>query len=184
MIWFTADTHFCHENVIEHSKRPYTSLEEMELAMISAWNASVAKGDVVYHLGDFALSWGVKTKPHILEVFSALNGTKHLIKGNHDRKEVTTLPWASVSDYKELKVDLGGPHKQRIVLCHYALRTWNQMHRGSWMLHGHSHGSLPDHGGKIIDVGIDRFPHLVNIPEVAWIMESRGVFAEDHHQPE
>ncbi|MGK3946735.1 hypothetical protein ABK046_51280, partial [Streptomyces caeruleatus] len=63
--------------------------------------------------------------------------------------------WGGIHDKLEIKVDVGGPHKQRLVLDHYAHRTWNQMHRGAIMLHGHSHGSLLDTGGKIADAGVD-----------------------------
>ncbi len=33
-IFFTADTHFGHENVIQFDKRPFASADEMDLWMI------------------------------------------------------------------------------------------------------------------------------------------------------
>lgn len=45
---------------------------------------------------------------------------------------------------------------QRIVLCHYAMRVWDQSHYGTWHLHGHSHGTLPDIKEMLsCDVGVD-----------------------------
>lgn len=47
-----------------------------------------------------------------------------------------------------------GRRPQVIVLCHYALRVWDQSHYGAWHLYGHSHGNLPSQGLSF-DVGID-----------------------------
>ncbi len=67
-----------------------------------------------------------------------LPGRKHLVTGNNDPAAVTALPgWASVQPYAEITVD-----STALVLCHYAFRTWRDMGRGAWNLHGHSHGRL------------------------------------------
>ncbi len=42
----------------------------------------------------------------------------------------------------------------RLVLCHYALRTWRDMGRGAVNLHGHSHGRLAPMTRQY-DVGVD-----------------------------
>jgi len=185
-IWFTSDSHFNHQKIISYSHRPFASLAEMELAMISNWNECVSRGDLVYHLGDFALTWGNRDVEVIDELLAKLNGTKILISGNHDRKEVTeNKRWASVHQLQEIKVDRNGETKQRIVLCHYPLRVWNRMHHGAWMLHGHSHGSLEDVGGKSMDVGVDcRNFRPVSIDEVANFMEKREIISFDHHSSE
>lgn len=184
-IWFTADTHFNHENIIEYSSRPFPGLYQMTDKIIDNWNYRVLPGDTIYHLGDFALSWGKKHAEVIDRLLARLNGQKFLVKGNHDRDEVTKNPrWVQVKDYHEIKVDLGDVHKQRIVMSHYAMRTWNQMHRGAWMLHGHSHGSLEDIGGKTLDVGVDCYDfHPVSLGEVAESMRLREVTSYDHHEP-
>ena len=52
MIYFTADTHFGHENVIRFCDRPFSSANEMDEAMIANWNARVMGNDTVYILGD------------------------------------------------------------------------------------------------------------------------------------
>ena len=183
MIWFTADTHFNHGNIVSYSSRPFDDLEDMTERIIEQWNERVNHGDLVYHLGDFALSWGKRDFDPIDWILSRLNGNKWLIRGNHDREEVYKNPrWNKVEFYHELKVDLGGVHKQRIVLCHYAMRVWNQMHRGSWMLHGHSHGNLSDIGGKSMDVGVDCHDYRpISLDEVAQYMANREFVSYDHH---
>ena len=182
-IWFTADTHFNHANVIEYSCRPFRDLHHMTEALVDNWNAVVKQGDTVYHLGDFALSWGKKHAEVIDSLLSRLNGKKWLIKGNHDREEVTKNPrWHAVRDYHELKVDCGEAHRQRIVLSHYAMRVWNQCHRGAWMLHGHSHGNLADIGGKTWDVGVDKCDYFpVSFEAMKNLMAEREIVKVDHH---
>jgi calcineurin-like phosphoesterase family protein len=185
MIFFTSDHHFNHDAIIQHGKRRFVNLDHMAQSFIANWNSVVTPACTVYHLGDFALSWGGKHKSVIDGILSQLNGSKHLIIGNHDRKEVSGNPrWCSVQHYKELKIDLGGVHKQRIVLSHYPLRSWNQMHRGAWMLHGHSHGNLEDIGGKIMDVGVDTHTlyGLYSLEDVQRIMSTREFVAQDHHE--
>lgn len=184
-IFFTSDTHFLHDNIIRMSGRPYADVKEMESALIDNWNREVTRRDTVYVLGDFAISYGKKHAKDVNRILDSLVGNKILITGNHDRKEVTRSPhWAKVTPYQEIKLDLGGEHKQRIVMCHYALRVWNQMHRGSWMLHGHSHANLPDIGGKIMDVGVDN-PVCeyapISLDSVANIMSHRDIITYDHH---
>jgi calcineurin-like phosphoesterase family protein len=182
-VWFTSDTHFNHAKIIEYSQRPFADVEEMTEVMIERWNKRVKPGDLIYHLGDFALSWGRQHADLVDGILSRLNGQKWLIVGNHDRDEVVENDrWVKVKDLHEIKVDLGGVHKQRIMMCHYPLRSWSQMHRGSWMLHGHCHGNLSDVGGKILDVGVDVWGYApVSLEWVAEYMGKREVVVCDHH---
>jgi calcineurin-like phosphoesterase family protein len=184
-IWFTSDTHFNHANIIEHSARPFADLDDMTETLIARWNERVNYSDTVYHLGDFALSWGKKHKSLVDGLLERLHGNKTLIVGNHDRDEVTKNPrWSAVKHYHELKIDLGGVHKQRIVLSHYAFRTWNQIHRGSWMLYGHSHSNLTDIGGKTMDVGVDCHDYYpIRVEQIAAFMAGRDIVSCDHHLP-
>lgn len=81
-VFFTADMHFGHENVISFDKRPFETVEEMDEELIRRWNAKVDKGDLVYVLGD--MIW--KTRNGDAEaLIRSLNGQIILIKGNHDR---------------------------------------------------------------------------------------------------
>ena len=49
-IWFTADQHFGHTNIIEYCNRPYDTIDEMDADLIQYWNQVVGRYDVVYHL--------------------------------------------------------------------------------------------------------------------------------------
>ena len=148
--------------------------------MIANWNAVVAPGDLVYHLGDFAF---YRTQAEVEAVLSQLKGQKHLVEGNHDHKQVRRAKgWASVKDYYELKVDLGGKRKQLICLFHYPMMTWNGAHHGSWHLHGHCHGTLKESSTTRIDVGVPCFNYTpVSIEQIADEMSKKQYIVVDQH---
>jgi len=87
MIYFIADTHFGHKEIIQYCNRPFSSTDEMDEALIENWNKVVKKQDAVWHLGDFALRCDIEK---MQQIFSRLNGHKYLVMGNHDRHKVAT----------------------------------------------------------------------------------------------
>ena len=52
MIYFTADAHFGHANIIKMCERPHPDVETMNESMIAAWNERVHGNDTVYIVGD------------------------------------------------------------------------------------------------------------------------------------
>ncbi len=146
-VFFTSDTHFGDPRVLRLDRRPFPDLAAHDAALIAAWNARVAPEDEVWHLGDFALG---PTGPRLREILDALHGTKRLISGNNDGPDTLAAPgWAWVGPYAEVAVEA-----RRLVLCHYAFRTWNGIGRGALNLHGHSHGQLKPIPRQY-DVGVD-----------------------------
>ena len=143
MIYFTSDSHFSHANILKYCNRPFTDVHHMNTVLTNNWNSIIDQNDTVYFLGDFAMS----NYPE--KYFDRLNGKKHLVVGNHDKKNTVNLPWESKSDLLKINVD-----GQIIVLCHYSMRVWDRSHHGSWHLFGHSHGKLPPYGLSF-DVGVD-----------------------------
>jgi calcineurin-like phosphoesterase family protein len=145
--YFSSDHHFGHGAARGFYRRPFTSVDEMDRAMIERWNAVVAPDDLVWHLGDFAVRQSPQRVRFLLD---ALHGCKHLIVGNNDDARVTGCPgWQSIQAYAEITVDAIS-----VVLCHYAFRTWRDMAKGSVNLHGHSHGRLKPLPRQF-DVGVD-----------------------------
>ena len=132
------------------------STNRMDEALIANWNRVVAPTDIVYHLGDIFLYHNVK-KARLTR--ARLNGAIRLVSGNHDKvanQMRDAFDW--MKDYYEAKIpdEDGNGGNQRIVLMHYAMRTWNGSHRGAWNLYGHSHNTLPDlPDAKSFDVGVD-----------------------------
>ena len=177
-VWFTSDTHFGHRNVIEYSNRPFEHVDEMNETLIRNWNERVQPGDSVYHLGDFALC----PEKDAVNILRRLSGQKFLVWGNHDkrlRKNKDFIAfWTKTDNMMDIKVG-----EQRIVLCHFPMLTWNKSHHGSWNLHGHCHGSLPDDPHSLrIDVGVDPWQmHPVSYEELAERMALKRFVPVDHH---
>ena len=67
-IFFTADTHWGHRNIIRYCQRPFADVDEMNEALITNWNSTVGKDDIVFHLGDFAMGGSAEWSTPILEV--------------------------------------------------------------------------------------------------------------------
>lgn len=173
-IFFTADHHFGHENIIKFSERPFESLEHMNEELIKRWNEKIGENDIVYHLGDVSLG-----KPDVTrDILDRLNGKIHLIKGNHEYSALRVsdrFEW--IKDYYELSIEdeEATQGKQKIILFHYAMRTWNASHHGVWQLYGHSHGTLSDDEIALsIDIGVDcRNFYPVSYEEVKELMKKK-----------
>lgn len=151
-VLFTADTHFGHAGILAMSARPFSSIEEMDEAMIQGWNAVVRPTDIVHHVGDFAHR---ATPQRMKQIFDRLNGVKFLTWGNHDDGPTRKLPWAGPPQ-QITEVTVEGA---RLVLCHYGMRTWRGKHRGTLQLYGHSHNRLP--GSDLsTDVGVDAWGYV------------------------
>ena len=156
--WFTADTHFSHENIIKYcpdTRGHFNSAEEMNETLIENWNRIVRPIDSIWHLGDFA--WGSQVL--IKNLLSRLQGRIYIMGGNHDKKAFKTKFQAELihrgyienyfDNYLERTFD-----STFTVMNHYAQRTWNRAFHGSIHLYGHSHGTLPSFR-KSVDVGVD-----------------------------
>lgn len=83
-VFLIGDTHFGHVGVTQFLRsdgaklRPWDTVQEMDEALVANWNSVVRPQDKVYHLGDVVIN------RRALATLGRLNGTKVLIKGNHD----------------------------------------------------------------------------------------------------
>ena len=176
-IWFTADHHFGHENIIRYCDRPFKTVNEMNRVMTDRWNEVVKPDDTVYVVGDFSLA------DHAEVYVSKLNGREILfVPGSHDgwMKRILTRyegdPWERtriLSPIQELK-GYGIP----IVLGHYAMRTWPGSFHGSLHLYGHSHGRLEKTRlPRSMDVGVDTndfYPYRLDGIDIERLMDEDG----------
>ena len=97
-VFFTADQHFNHSNIIKYCNRPFKDSEEQTEKLIEKWNSVVGNDDEVWVLGDFFFFYRLSNINPTMEGFeiheknvrdctkilNRLNGSKNLIKGNHD----------------------------------------------------------------------------------------------------
>ena len=155
MTFFTSDQHFGHFNIIRLCSRPFGTVEEMDEALLSKWNAKVKADDTVYILGDLFFR-AAKVEP----ILKALNGRKHLIVGNHDhtwmKRVVASDYFASVQTLKEVEID-----GRVLTLCHYPMLSYPQARRG-YMVYGHIHNNVRDdywpliaRRSRMLNVGVD-----------------------------
>ena len=175
MIFFTADQHFFHKSIIKSTNRPWTTLEDMHRGLIRNWNARVTCHDIVYCIGDFALSNNTKS---IKALLSRLNGKIMLVPGNHDSKALRRLMGGSGGLLDS--VYILNENSYKIVMCHYPLLQWPGSNYNSICLCGHSHGNLSAsnphdlHRSLIMDVGVDCNNYApVSMDEVLENMEWR-----------
>lgn len=138
MNYYIADLHFGHKNCLAFDNREFESVEDHDEALIQRWNNAVGIDDDVWILGD--ISWHNATKT--IEIFNRLNGTKHLVIGNHDKKllrnkDIQSL-FVEIVDYKEIQID----ETNGIVLSHYPIPCYNKHFYGWIHLYGHVHVSF------------------------------------------
>lgn len=171
MKWFLSDVHFNHKKVIEYCDRPYTSVEEMNNAIIDSWNKYINPTDEVYFIGDFGIN---KQEVFNTDILNKLNGEKHIILGNHDfgfsrlhcNKNIEQINnkylkagWKSVQVIKHLKLN-----NEYNVICAHLPPNNNfdtrysdyklQNNSTQFYLNGHLHGHYRKFN-NMIDVGWD-----------------------------
>ena len=159
-IYVGSDFHWGHANVMKFnsSTRPYENLEHMDQTMISEWNRIVYPEDKVYMLGDISFHDLNKT----LQIMNVLNGTKVLVKGNHDKHLMRHAEFIdcfeSIHDILEIK-----HNKVKIIMCHFPIAHFNGCHREKVIhLHGHLHGMESGlEQWRILDVGMDATGQLL-----------------------
>ena len=147
-VFLVSDTHFGHAGVCRFTRddgftklRPWDNPDEMDEAMVKAWNETVKPTDKVYHLGDVVIN------RKALKTLHRLNGDKVLIKGNHDifRLEEYTQHFREVRAYHVMN---------GMILSHIPIHP-ESLGRFGVNIHGHLHSNrvMKDngYGGKVID---------------------------------
>jgi len=174
-VWFTADLHLGHVNIIGYCNRPFAGVAAMNDEIVRRWNDTVAAGDTVWVLGDVALG----QIDHSLALVDRMAGRKLLVAGNHDRC------WAGngrkARAWTERYVDAGFEvvHQGEVVVdiegagmtataCHFPYRgdshdedrylDHRPVDRGGWLLHGHVHDQWRQRD-RMINVGVDAWDY-------------------------
>ena len=155
--WYTADTHFGHENVIPFCGRPFRNGGHMDTVLIANLWEKVQPEDDLWILGDFAFGPKAKEQAYLEGLFGQLPGArKHLIIGNHDLEPTLVLPWDSISHLAEVR---DGPHNQAHTLCHYPMITWNHARRQALHMFGHVHNNWQG-SRNAVNVGVDQWDFM------------------------
>lgn len=186
-IFFTSDFHFSHRNIAKFCPtfRP-ANFDELDEIMIARWNETVSSDDVVYNLGDVSFSHDIK---QIEKVLRRLNGTHHLIYGNHDEliiqhverfkntpKHDGLMMLASAQDYLKLRLP---EINNTLILFHYPIQEWEGCQKGWYHLHGHIHHRMAPLAGRILNVGWDLHGKILSLEQVDGLL--RDLPASKHH---
>ncbi|GAF97624.1 unnamed protein product, partial [marine sediment metagenome] len=137
-LFFSADLHLGHAKIIDHCRRPFDSVGQMNECLVERWNETVAPGDTVYLLGDVA--YKADDADSLLD---RMHGNIRLVRGDHDKNPHTTKGRAiNLARFEQMipfgtEIEMAG---QLVVLCHFPMDSWEGKYEGSFMLHGHSHG--------------------------------------------
>lgn len=178
MIWFTADLHLGHKNIIDYCGRPWGDTEEMDQALCDIFERNLKAGDVLYVLGDTSFKW--KSAAAFIETMKIHGVQCHYVFGNHDDKKTRREMrgrCATASYMRHIKVG-----EQKITLCHYPMRMWRDSQHGAWNLYGHCHGDIEDIGLQY-DVGIDRNDlKPVSFDQLKEIMSAKEQVFINHHR--
>ena len=141
-IYFTSDLHMMHNKGFLYEPRGFSNELDMCEALVENWNKVVKPEDIVYDLGDLALS-DVQTAAKYIR---KLNGKHYWICGNHDTKnkidyimnycwdQMYYCGWADMLKYDK---------KFSIYMSHYPTFTANyddkKFSQHVIALHGHTH---------------------------------------------
>lgn len=187
----TSDLHFDHKNIIKYSpdsRGHIVSVDEMNVELLLKFNSIVSPEDHTFILGDIAFSSPEKAMNYL----RAMNGTKTIILGNHDRKLYRSTIFndpkeRALAGIVEVERDMVISHTVNgknygIHLHHHPIESWDGMHHGSIHLHGHEHGNGRIHPGRRKDVGVDTnnlFPY--NLDDLVLKLAEKPFTFEGHH---
>lgn len=182
-LFFTADQHFGHANIIRFCDRPFTDPDHMREVLVSRWNEVVSAEDTVWVLGD----WAMGNVQETLQVHSRLNGKKALVVGNHDK----CFPGRrGFEKFQQLYLDHGFDSivdsakmvlaDQEVLVSHWPyvgdshdgdrFEAFRPKDTGSWLLHGHVHEKWRQRG-RMVNVGVDAWAgYPVSVDRLADLM--------------
>ena len=163
--FFSSDKHYGHQNIIRFCNRPYDNVHDMEEDFIHKHNSLVTDNDDYYDLGDVGYRCSAQ---HVSDLIRRMNGRIHIILGNHDKPLRQAIKRGLLQDlFESGKLEVYGSidpdiitakilniDGARVVLSHYAYRTWPAAFRGTIHLFAHSHGNLSDFY-RSFDIGVD-----------------------------
>jgi Predicted phosphoesterase or phosphohydrolase len=148
--FFTSDLHFMHDKEFLYGPRGFSSIGEMNEAVVDRWNSVVKPGDTVYVLGDLMLGGNSGTEAGA-QLLSRLAGDIRIILGNHDTDN-RIAAYSSVPSVKSIlyadRLKVGG---LRMFLTHYPCLTGNEeksVKQTVFSLSGHTHSKELFHEGN------------------------------------
>ena len=129
-----SDHHFGHARIIKYTDRPFSSVGEMNQALLNRHYETVDESDVLVHLGDVAMD--MRDGTETIEYFQRLGGDL-LLCGNHDTG--LSAPNAPFPVLRSCTIE----HDGREFYCTHRPEDVPDEWDG-WVIHGHEHNNRPD----------------------------------------
>lgn len=201
--FIVSDLHIDHftdekRNILVYDGRPFKTMDEMRKDIVTKTNERATKDDRLIINGDGMM--GCNKFEKLIKFLDELTCENiYWVRGNHDGErfankngEMVEKGWSydkkdfligegylkCIEDF--LHVKWTQPH---LFVCHYALRTWPDQGRGTFLCFGHSHNNLPDDPHTLsIDVccnGNNNYPYSMDDIR-AW-MNMKTPKQVDHH---
>jgi calcineurin-like phosphoesterase family protein len=153
LIYFTSDTHFGCDKLVENTRPQFTDCKQHDDHLIDMINSTVDRNDTLVIVGDFC-----KEKPGL---YRPRIRCRHIqfILGNHDKeKKIRAVFGGNVWQQRMVKVG-----DQRVWCSHFPTCYWDRSHYGVAHAYGHLHYNrereqamdkgMP--GRRSMDVGVD-----------------------------
>ena len=187
--------------------RDFNSPKEMSDALVNSINKYVMQEDTLYDLGDWSFGgieniWNFRKRINCKNIYLVPGNHDHHIKKNKLIECDTDWCYNNIKNFLDLslpcpeKISVPAQQlfnilpeltkividKQKFILSHYPIDEWEDMDRGSIMLHGHCHGNINDCETNTIykrmDVGMDwKEFRPYSIDEIIKIMNKRKIKA-------
>lgn len=177
MEWFTSDWHLGHRNIISLGGRSqFSSIEEMNNAIIYNMLSVMKRKDSLYFLGDLAFNRDLILPT--LKLFKEKQIKFFWIVGNHDMK----CKMEKFSDLCE-KIELTHifkKDKKTIHLSHFPMRLWHRSFDNTYHLYGHVHTfskekpMMDEPYGKSMNVNLEFHNYMpYSFDEIVAIMNNK-----------
>lgn len=154
-VYFIADLHCCHKNILKFQKNRIDALhlkneddiDGMDDYIYKMWDNTVKRGDHIYLLGDVCFGTCDDAKRCIYKL-KQKGVHLHLIVGNHDRhipkfyNQFLSIDYIKTVTFKK-SVFTYMDEDFRVCLCHYPMLSWPDKCRGSALIYGHVHSEYP-----------------------------------------
>ncbi len=129
--YLISDHHFGHSNIIKYCDRPFSSVGEMDSAMLDQYYETIDTDDVLIHLGDVAMD--MQDGRETIERFDQLDADL-LVRGNHDvglSAGQSPFPVVDACTLDHRGYEFYCTHRPEDVP-----ESWD-----GWVLHGHHHNN-------------------------------------------
>ena len=156
MPFVTSDPHYFHHNITQYCSRPFKSEQAMRNKLLENYNDLVPKDGTCFFIGDMAMI-GTSQWEKMKALLNKMNGTKHLILGNHDEiKPFRYIDCGFTSVHTSLVITMQiGVYEVKFCLNHDPC-VWDLVPDDVILLCGHVHNLfkiLPDK--NVVNVGVD-----------------------------